>query len=107
MIFAGQPSNLGGGSGPQRPSRYFRLLIVNPGRPPLPPNRLYCRPFNYLEYVKDFDLDVDVKKFKDAIKANGETEDAKIVELFNVTIINTIYDWCNNYMGYYPYCTFV
>jgi hypothetical protein len=34
--------------------------MVNLGRPPLPPNRPYHQPFNYLEYVKDFDLDAHV-----------------------------------------------
>jgi hypothetical protein len=29
--------------------------MVNPGRPPLPPNRLYHQPLNYHEYVKDYD----------------------------------------------------
>ncbi len=45
MIFARQPSDLrGGGSGPpgpSKPSRYFGLPMVNPGKPPLPPNMPY------------------------------------------------------------------
>jgi hypothetical protein len=44
--------------------------MVNLGRPPLPPNRPYCWPFNYHEYVKDSDLDAHVRVFKVAIKAN-------------------------------------
>jgi hypothetical protein len=50
--------------------------MVNLGRPPLPPNRPYCRPLNYPEYVKDFDPDVHVRMFKAAIRANSETYDA-------------------------------
>ncbi len=46
-FFVGQPSNLGGGLGPSRPSRYFGLPMVNPSIPPLPPNQPYHRPFNY------------------------------------------------------------
>jgi hypothetical protein len=46
MIFVGQPLDLGGGGsgplGPQRPLGYFGLLMVNLGRPPLPPNMPYC-----------------------------------------------------------------
>jgi hypothetical protein len=89
LIFDGQPSNLGGGLGPLR---YFRLPMVNIGKPPLPPNKPYCQPLNYLEYMKDFDLDVHVKVFKVAIRANGETEDVKIVKLFSFTLKDTIYD---------------
>jgi hypothetical protein len=93
MIFVGQPSNLGGGLGPLR---YFRLPLVNIGRP-----------FNFPEHMKDFDLDVHVKVFKVDIRVNGEIEDAKIIKLFSFTLKDTIFDWCNNYMGYYLDCTFV
>ncbi len=65
MIFVGRPLNpKGGGLGPLRPprplrplepSRYFGLPMMNLGRPPLPPNRPYHWPLNYLEYVKDID----------------------------------------------------
>jgi hypothetical protein len=44
-VFARQPSNLGSeGSGPLRPLRplgYFGLPMMDPGKPPLPPNRPY------------------------------------------------------------------
>jgi hypothetical protein len=53
--------------------------MVNPGRPPLPPNKPYCQPLNYLQYVKDFDTNAHVRVFK----ANGETKHAKIVNMFN------------------------
>jgi hypothetical protein len=59
--------------------------MVHLGRPPLPPNKPYCQPFNYLEYVKDYGLDVHVKVFKVAIRANSETNDVQIVNLFNLT----------------------
>jgi hypothetical protein len=81
-FFIGRPLDLGGGgSCPRRPLRplrllvYFELLMVNPDRSPLPPNRPYCRPFNYPEYVKDFDPNVHVKVFKVVIRKNGEIED--------------------------------
>jgi hypothetical protein len=50
--------------------------MVNPSWPPLPPNKPYHQPLNYLEYVKDFDLDVHVRVFKVTIKVNSETNDA-------------------------------
>jgi hypothetical protein len=50
--------------GPSRPLGYFGLPMMNLGRPPLPPNKPYCQPFNYPEYVKDYDSDVHVKGFK-------------------------------------------
>jgi hypothetical protein len=37
--------------------------MVNLGRPPLPPNRPYRQPFNYLECVKDYDPYVHVRVF--------------------------------------------
>jgi len=41
-IFVGHPSNpTGGGSRPPRPSRYFGLPMMDPNRPPLPPNKPY------------------------------------------------------------------
>jgi hypothetical protein len=57
--------------------------------------------------VKDFDLDVHVKVFKVVIRINGKTKDAKIVKLFGFTLRDTMSNWCNNYMGYYPNCIFV
>jgi hypothetical protein len=99
-IFFGQPLDLGArGSDPPRPprppklSRYFGLPLKNPGTPPLPPNRPYCQSLNYPNYVLDADLDVHVKVFKVAIKANGEIDDAKIVNLFSFTFRDIVFDW--------------
>ncbi len=106
-VFVGQLSNLwGGGSGPLRFSGYIGLLMVNPGRPPLPLNMFYFRPLNYLEYVKDSNQNAHVWIFKAVIKANGETKDAKIVILFSFTFKDIVSNWCNNYMGNYPYYIF-
>jgi len=81
--------------------------MVNPSRPPKPPNRPYHRPFTYPEYVIDSNPDAHVKVFKAAIRANNEADDAKIVSLFSFTFKNIVLDWCNNCMGDYPDCTFV
>ncbi len=75
-------------------------------KPPLPPNMPYCWPLNYLEYVKDFDPDAHIKVFKATIRTNGETEDAEIINLFSFTLKDTMFKWCNNYMGDYPDCIF-
>ncbi len=71
---------------PPRPPRYFGLLMVNPNRPPIPPNKPYRWPLNYFEYVKDFDPNVHVKVFKVAIRTNTEIDDAKFVNLLNFTL---------------------
>jgi hypothetical protein len=80
--------------------------MVNPGRPPLPPNESYCLPFNYHEYVKDFDPDAHIRVFKIAIKSNNETNNAKFDNLFIFTFKDIVFSWCNNYMGNYPDYTF-
>jgi hypothetical protein len=73
--------------------------MVSPSKPLLPPNKPYHWPFNYLEYVKYFDPNVHVRIFKVVIRANSETYDAKIVNVFSFTLRNMMSDWCNNYMG--------
>ncbi len=50
--------------------------MVNPSKPPLPPNKPYCHPLNYLEYVKDSNSNVHVIIFKVAIRTNNEIDDA-------------------------------
>jgi hypothetical protein len=59
--------------------------MVHRGKPPLPPSKLYCRPFNYPEYVKDFDPNAHVRVFKATIKAS-EIDDANFGNLFNFTL---------------------
>jgi len=92
-VFANQPLYpKGSGSNPPRPPwppRYFGLPMVNLGKPPLRPNRPYCRPLNYLEYVKDSNPNVHVKVFKVAIRENSEIDD---VNMFNFTLKNTMFD---------------
>jgi hypothetical protein len=80
---------------------------MNSSKPSLPPNRPYRRPFNYLEYVKDSNPDAHVRVFKATIRSNGETNDAKIDNLFSFTFKDVVFDWYNNYMGDYLDYTFV
>jgi hypothetical protein len=81
--------------------------MVHLGKSPLPLSRPYRRPLNYLKYVKDSDLDAHVEVFKVTIRANSETNDAKIVNLFSFTLGNIMSNQCHNYLGDYPNCIFV
>ncbi len=78
------------GLSPLGSSGYFKLPMVNPSKPPLPPNKPYRWPFNYPKYVKDSNPDVHVKVLKVTFKANGEIKDAKIVNMFSFTLKDTI-----------------
>jgi hypothetical protein len=66
--------------------------MMDLNRPPLPPNKPYCQPLNYLEYVKKFNQDAHVKVFKATIRANGETKDAKIINMLSITLKNSLFD---------------
>ncbi len=107
-VFASQQLDQGGGGlNPPRPPTYIGLLLVHPSRPPLPLNKSYHWPFNYLEYVKDFDPNTHVGVFKADFRTNNETNDARMIYMFSFTLKDIMFDWCNNYLGDYPYCTFV
>jgi len=56
--------------------------------------------------VKEFNPNAHVIVVKANIKANGETKDAKIDNLFSFTLKDIVSDWCKNYMGDYPNCIF-
>ncbi len=108
IVFGSQPlhprrggSNPLGPRGPLGPLGYSGLPIVNPCKPPLPPNRPYRWPLNYLEYVKDSSPNAHVRVSKVAIRINSETNDAKIVNVFSFTLKGTMSNWCNNYLGEY------
>jgi len=98
-VFARQPLYLGGGRSrppepprPLGPSSYFGLPMMNPCKPPLPPNKPYHRPLNYPEYLNNFNLDAHVRVFTATIKANGETEDVKNVNMFSFTFKDIIFN---------------
>jgi hypothetical protein len=50
-----------------------------------PKIKLSYKKLQYLTYVKDTNLNVHIKVFKKAIKANGETMEANIINLFGFT----------------------
>ncbi len=56
--------------------------------------------------MKDSNLDAHVKILKATIRANGETKDVKIINLFSFTLIDIMSNYYNNYMGDYPNYTF-
>jgi hypothetical protein len=42
--------------------------------------------------------------FKIVIRANSETNDVEIVNMFSFTLRNIMFELCNNYMGDYTNC---
>jgi hypothetical protein len=44
--------------------------------------------------------------FKKAIKANGETMEVDIINLFGFTLEDNIFEWGENYFQNHPNCTF-
>jgi hypothetical protein len=52
------------------------------------------------------DYDVHIKVFKRAIKANGETVEANIINLFGFTLRDNILEWGENFIQDHLNCTF-
>jgi len=71
-----------------------------------PTTKLTYRKLQYPTYVKDIDLDVHIKVFKKAIKANGDTVETNIINLFGFTFKDSIFEWGENYVQDRPNCTF-
>jgi hypothetical protein len=71
-------------------------------QPIVPYFKPFRRPLNYLEYKKNFDLDVHVQIFKATIKVNNEMVDEEITNMFNFTLRNNAYNWCKNYIRSNP-----
>jgi hypothetical protein len=44
--------------------------------------------------------------FKKAIKANGETMEANIINMFGFTLKDSIFEWGENFVQDHPSCTF-
>jgi hypothetical protein len=67
------------------------------------------RPYNklhYQTYVKDIDPNAHIRIFKKAIKANSETMEVDIINLFGFTLKDNIYEWGENYVQDHSNCTF-
>jgi hypothetical protein len=48
--------------------------------------------------MKDIDLDVHIKIFKNVIKANGKTMEANIINLFGFTLGDNTSKWGENFV---------
>ncbi len=68
--------------------------------------KLPYRKLQYPTYVKDIDLDAHVRVFKKAIKANGKTVEANIMNMFGFTFKDSIFEWGENYAQDNPNYTF-
>jgi hypothetical protein len=56
--------------------------------------------------VKDTNHNAHIKVFKKAIKANGETMEVEIINLFGFTLQDNISKWGENFVQDHPNCTF-
>ncbi len=63
------------------------------------PNRVA---FKYLDFKKDVDLNVHVKAFNYAVKANAKNSKENIINAFSYMRRNIASDWCQNYMLEFP-----
>ncbi len=56
--------------------------------------------------MKDIGFDVHIRIFKKAIKANGETTEVDIINLFGFTLEDNILEWGENFVQYHLNYTF-
>jgi hypothetical protein len=59
---------------------------------------MFLTAIQYPTYVKDIDHDVHIKIFKNAIRANGETMEVNIINLFGFTLHDNISKWGENFV---------
>ncbi len=60
----------------------------------------------YPTYVKNTNPNTHIKILKKAIKINGETMKADIINLFDFILRDSIFEWKENYVQDHPNCTF-
>jgi hypothetical protein len=60
----------------------------------------------YLDVKKDVDPNAYVRVFNFVVKANVETSEEYIINVFSYTQKDTTSYWCHNYMLEFPNCTF-
>jgi hypothetical protein len=51
-----------------------------------PTSKLSYQKFQYPAYVRDVDSDAHIKNFKNVIRANGETMEVDIINMFGFTL---------------------
>jgi hypothetical protein len=79
---------------------WYQPLVVQPMLEPA--TKLPYKKLQYPTYVKDTNPDAHIRVFKKAIKANGETMEANIINLFGFTFKNNIFEWGENYVQDHP-----
>jgi hypothetical protein len=65
---------------------------------PKPATKLPYKKLQYPTYVKNIDLNARIRVFKKAIKVNGETMEANIINMFGFTFKDNVYEWVENYI---------
>jgi hypothetical protein len=85
------------------PPWYQPLVVQHVSKPT---TKLPYKKLQYPTYVKDTNLNVHIKMFKKPIKANGETMEVDIINLFGFTLEDNIFEWGENYFQNHPNCTF-
>jgi hypothetical protein len=71
-----------------------------------PITKLPYRKLQYLTYVEGTNHDAHIRVFKKAIKTNGETVQANIINLFGFTLRDNISGWGENYVQDHQNCIF-
>jgi hypothetical protein len=74
---------------------WYQPLVVQLVSKPI--TKLPYRKLQYPTYVKDIDPNAHIRVFKKAIKANGETMEIGIINLFGFTLKDSISKWGENY----------
>ncbi len=69
-----------------------------------PTSKLSYHKFQYPTYVKDINLDAHIRVFKKEIKANAETMEAYIINLFGFTLRDNILEWGENFFQNHSNC---
>jgi hypothetical protein len=79
---------------------WYQPLVVQLVSKPI--TKLPYRKLQYPTYVKDIDPNAHIRVFKKAIKANGETMEIGIINLFGFTLKDSISKWGENYIQDHP-----
>jgi hypothetical protein len=77
------------------PPWYQPLVVQHVSKPT---TKLPYKELQYPTYVKDINPNVHIKIFKKAIKANGETMEVDIINMFGFTFRDSISEWGENYV---------
>jgi hypothetical protein len=71
-----------------------------------PTTKLPYKKLQYPTYVKDTDPNAHIRIFKKAIKTNGETVEADIIDLYGFILRDNISEWGEIYVQDHPNCIF-